>query len=177
MMPAFGTMQIIKAATAVLVVVMTAAAIGIPTWRLQQEREAHAITKLEFETLRAESAQRIADAEAAARAAESKLRSSTHQIREKTNAQVRDLAVERDALAQRLRVAEARLAAASGAVSGSPGAPADGASASGGDGAELPAPIGAADVDEAYRADVIRLNLLACYEQYEQARKTLGAKP
>lgn len=98
-------------------------------------------------------------------------------LRESTDEKLRVLAAQRDDVARRLRIAEA---ARSGGqrepgVSGSAADPSAGSLAFGSSVSQLPGSIGEPDVDEAYRADVLRLHLLACYSQYQRVEEALGA--
>lgn len=125
-------------------------------------------------------ASQIVEAQKQLRDIEAQLVQETAEIRKQTDEKVRALVAQRDTLLRRLRLAE--LAQASGVkppgLSCASPAAAAGQAAPGAGAAELPRPLGEQDVDEALRADTIRLNLLACYVQYERAEaalKSVGA--
>lgn len=109
----------------------------------------------------------------AARETELGLGVSAASTRKETNDQVEALSRQRDDLLKRLRNAESKAATAA-LVSKATAASCAGPAARVGDSAELPATLGQADVEEASRADTIRLHLAACYRQYDEARKALS---
>jgi hypothetical protein len=108
---------------------------------------------------------------------EAQLVRETTTIRKQTDEKVHSLIAQRDALLRRLRLAE--LAQASGGKLPELSCPAPAAAldqvAPGAGATELPRPLGEQDVDEALRADTLRLHLLACYVQYERAEDALKA--
>lgn len=143
------------------------------TFRLHyaELREAKAITTLANE--RASSAEALVASQEETRIAENALSANAAETRKVTNDQVRTLTTQRDVLIKRVRVAEANAATAT-LVSKVTAATSDRAAPQGNHGGELLSTIGEQDVDEAIRADTIRLHLVACYRQYDQARETLS---
>lgn len=109
----------------------------------------------------------------AARETELGLGVSAALTRKETNDQVEALSRQRDDLLKRLRNAESKAATAV-VVSKATAVACTGEAPRVGDPAELPATIGRADVEEASRADTIRLHLAACYRQYDEARQALS---
>lgn len=109
----------------------------------------------------------------AARETELGLGVSAAATRKETNDQVQALSRQRDDLLQRVRIAESKAATAA-LVSKATAVAYTGPAARVGDPAELLGTLGSADVEEATRAETIRLHLAACYRQYEQARQALS---
>lgn len=118
---------------------------------------------------RAVRSQELATAQARMRAEEQELAVAAAEIRRKTNEEIHTYIRQRDALADRVRLAEARAR-----VPSTPAAPSDAAVALVGPRPELLGTIGVADVDEAFRADQIRLELIACYAQYAKAAAAIA---
>jgi len=118
----------------------------------------------------------MAELEAKARATEQSLQTAAAEIREQTNATIRTLSFQRNDLAKRVRLAEARAHHIS-PLPGSDSATSPGAAPLGDYGSELLGSFGEEDVDEAYRADTIRLHLAACYRSYSEAREALKGQP
>jgi Na+-transporting methylmalonyl-CoA/oxaloacetate decarboxylase gamma subunit len=123
----------------------------------------------EWDTERAAQGQALAAAQARVRDLESSLATTAATIRRETNEELTTLASQRDSLANRVRLAEARARVPSSPAGATdvPAGPVD------------PQPLvlgslGTADVDEAYRADTIRLELMACYAQYERVEAALN---
>lgn len=128
---------------------------------------------MELANEKATAATALAVSTIAAREKETVLGSKAADTRKETNEQIRNLTAQRDALLKRVLNAELN-AAAAGVVSKASSATFPGAVAKGGHGGELLGSLGQADVEEALRADSIRLQLAACYRQYEEARKALS---
>lgn len=150
------------------------------TLRLHTSQLAHAAVKTQLSDTnsayaeeRTKAATSLVAAHDAARTAEAGLGAAASEIRKETNDQVSALVTQRDSLRKRVRLAEARAAAAAIMPQAAAVAPARQAP-SGVPRAELLAPIGEEDVVEADRADTIRLHLAACYRQYDKAREALN---
>jgi hypothetical protein len=161
-------------ATAALVLLVL---LGLQTWRLQEAQVDLAQLEAAWAKERTAAAAQRAAKQDATRTVEQGLTQSAHKTRRTTNAQVRTLAAQRSRLLERLRLAEANatVAVPAGDVPGPADAPADRQAPAGSAGAGLPAPLGAEDVREAERADVIRLHLVACYRDYDRAAAALKA--
>lgn len=99
------------------------------------------------------------------------MQSKSAQIEESKNEQIATLSVRASVLAGRVRNAEASAATAR-VVSKTLAAAADEQVATVGDGPVVLGSLGVEDVEEAERADKLRVGLLACYAQYDAA----GAK-
>lgn len=145
--------------------------LGIQSFRLSSSELESAAAKAEFAQVQKEQALKLANATAAARSAEAGLQASAAQTRKQTNDQVLSLSSQRDALLERLRLAQARLA--DPALSGTAAAAGPGEGVPGAAGTLVPAALGAADVREAERAETLRLHLASCYAQYERAQAAL----
>lgn len=148
--------------------------LGTQTWRLHLAQLEVAATTTQLANERAAAAVELAEAQAAARNTETKMNTVAAETRKETHDQVRTLTTQRNALLDRVRRAEARAAAAQ--LPQASATACSGAPASGDHGSELLATIGTADVEEANRADTLRLHLLACYRQYDAAREALSAQ-
>ncbi|HEV6964631.1 MAG TPA: hypothetical protein VK305_04385 [Roseateles sp.] len=151
--------------------IVLAALLGWQTVRLSDEQAAHAKTHLACEAGKRQAADQLAALTADARRKENDLRAAADNTRRKSDEAIAAIARQRDAIAQRLRN-QAKPAAAQ-----LPGAPAPAGAeevAPRGDGPELPGPI-RAGLDEAARAEVIRVELLGCYEAYDAAQKSQQA--
>ena len=109
----------------------------------------------------------------AARETELGLGVSAASTRKETNDQVEALSRQRDDLLKRLHNSESKAAAAA-VVPKATATTCTGEAPRVSDPAELPATIGREDVEEASRADTIRLHLAACYRQYDEAKKALS---
>lgn len=158
---------------AILVVLMLIVGAFWKGWDYGYEYGKNEIQQL-WDRERAALGQVLAAAHARAREAESNLARLQAYITKDINEKVRSLTSQRDNLQRRLRMAEelAKQRAAS-EMSCSAGNPANGEASTGDPGAELPATIGETDVDEALRADVIRLHLVACYAKYDAVQSAL----
>lgn len=138
---------------------------------LTQKDLAKAVDTLDQERAVAQAALTVSTI--AARETELGLGVSAASTRKETNDQVEALSRQRDDLLKRLRNAESKAATAA-LVSKATSASCAGPAARVGDPAELPGTLGSEDVEEASRADTIRLHLVACYRQYDEARKALS---
>lgn len=127
--------------------------------------------RADWQKERVEKATLLAAAVTRNRNTEYDLTEQATQLRKQTNVQVQTLSAQRDGLLQRVRNAEARLAAAH--VPGADPTTVDRQAPAGGDGAELLGTYGEEDVREAERADLIRLHLASCYRQYDRAQEAL----
>lgn len=113
---------------------------------------------------------RLSDAEEEARLSEQRIRESFDQIRKAKDEEIHVISSSRDSLVSRVRDAEARAKAIASGLYGLPSTPNDSSSPSLGErdsGTILLGSLGEADVDEAYRADIIRKELNGCYAAYE----------
>lgn len=106
------------------------------------------------------------------RKTEQGLADSAATVRKEANEKVDAATARADGLLQRVRLAEARAKSLAQVPSTSATA-SDGQAASGDDEPELLGTFGEEDVLEARRAETIRLQLVACYRQYDQARDAL----
>jgi hypothetical protein len=147
--------------------------LGVQRWQLYSIRAELVMTQLLMAQERELATARLVLAQEEYRAKERHLTSTVAATQKETRAQIKVFTGQWGALVQRVRVAEAKTLAARTAVSQATADTADGQTASGDDEPELLASIGVTDVDEARRADEIRISLLACYVQYEAARTTL----
>lgn len=100
---------------------------------------------------------------------EQKLQADASDVRKETNEAIQTVGTHRDVILKRLRTAEANLATAR-LMSRTSSDSSNGTVASGDTGTGLLATIGAEDVDEATRAETIRLHLKACYARYDQVQ-------
>lgn len=108
------------------------------------------------------------------RKVESDLQTQAIESKEEKNELIQDASVRRNDLINRLRLAEARIKEQRRVhVSSNPKDPKDGAITLRDSEQELPQRIGAEDVAEAERAEVIRASLLSCYRDYETVRLKL----
>lgn len=147
--------------------------LALQTVRLDLTQKDLAKAKETLEQEHAVASAAMAVSTIAARETELGLGVSAANTRKETNDQVQTLSRERDALLRRVFIAKANAATAA-IVSKATAASCDGTTPRGDDSAELLGTIGSADVEEATRADTIRLHLAACYEQYDQARQALS---
>lgn len=153
--------------------IIFAAGTAVQSWRLHSTETDLAKAEATLAQERAVSAANLAQAQQDLRTAEAKLTASATRARKEKHEAVRSLTNQRDILLDRLRIAEANARAG---VSGATPNSGDGQATGDDNGAELPGSIGEEDVREATRADEIRLNLLACYKQYEEVRKALAKR-
>jgi len=145
----------------------------VQTLRLHTAQLDQAEAAVALATERREAAVRLAQEQAQVRKTENTLQASAAQTRNDIHAATFAITTERDALLNRVRLAEARAAkAALSRASAAAGTPEAGPV---GDGTGLLATIGSADVDEAYRANLIRVALLGCYRDYDAAEAALKA--
>ena len=144
----------------------------VQTLRLHhsQIQEAEATTTLANE--RSVAASALVKREADTRVTENGLSTGASETRKVTYDQVTNLTNQRDALLKRVRNAEAN--ANKSSVSKACTTTSTGQALDKDVGGELLARIGEKDVDEAIRADTLRLHLKACYLQYDAAREALS---
>lgn len=145
----------------------------VQTVRLHDAQLEVADLRVELESEKATAANALAVSNIAARETEIGLGSKAANTRKETNDQIRNLTAQRDALLRRVLNAELEAAAAA-VVSKASSATFPGGASKGSHGAELPGSLGQEDVEEALRADTIRLHLAACYRQYNEAKKALS---
>jgi hypothetical protein len=165
-----------KSVLAVLVVCLSVIAVKLQwdknglTLVVEKGRVALAEVRAEHAQAVAAAATQVAAVTRVLRVKEGALQESMNNERKSTNEMVANIATERDALRVRL----AAVAATNPTGSGYALAPARlAAPVSGGDQPQLsPALTGL--VDEAARADTIRVSLLACYVAYDAARAALS---
>lgn len=138
---------------------------------IAQTEAEDAIEALANETSLAQAA--LAISNIAAREKEQGLNNSAGATRKETNEKIRTLTAQRDDLLKRVRIAESKAASAAHLSKSNP-ASCSGTASKGSDGAQLLGSLGSADVEEATRADTIRVQLLACYKHYEDAQKALS---
>jgi hypothetical protein len=143
-------------------------------FRLEIEKGKTEIAQVRGEHLAAvtKATEQAAAIQAAARKTEQDLQTAMNEHRRKTNENLATLTSERDSLRVRLQT---ELAAHPPFTYEAPAAPGAGEATTGDHGAILPDPFGSL-VEEAYRADQIRLELRGCYRAYDDARAAL-AKP
>ena len=138
--------------------------------RLASTEVALAHTQAEYAQAVAEAAKQTAADQLKARTTETVLQTALTNQQKDTDAKVNDLVLQRDAL--RVRVQSAGAAHIVYVSSPAPTAgiktPADG-----NNDAKLPDPTQRL-IDEAYRADEIRVNLLQCYADYDRAQAALA---
>lgn len=146
---------------------------GYLAFQLNGSYKAEAKSNKDLADLRQEATQKIADLQEQMRETETLMSRSVAVITEQKNAKFVAVVAERDALLKRVRLAEARAAAAA-RVSQATGTPGDGQAPRLDIDAELLGTFGSEDVEEASRADIIRAGLLACYKQYDAAREALS---
>lgn len=164
---------LIKAYLAVALATVFGGLLIVQTVRLHGAQLEVAELQVEIESEKATAAHALAVSTIEARETEIALGSKAADTRKETNEQIRNLTAQRDALLKRVLNAELN-AAAAGVVSKATSATFPGAVAKGSHGGELLGSLGQEDVEEALRADSIRLQLVACYRQYEAARKALS---
>ena len=128
--------------------------------------------KLTASQLEAKSARTSLNAQVEVRSTETELSNTAADIRKTTNEKINSLTSERDTLLHRVRSAEATARKLQLSKATSTGA--NGQASEGSAGTELLATIGEQDVEEANRADTIRLHLEACYRQYDGAKEALS---
>lgn len=136
---------------------------------LSLEVEKHKVAAAQLE---AQQQAALAQATAKARDTEQALVAKVETIQEESHAQITALAAQRDDLRKRLRAA-ATAARAADSVPTSAAVATTAQATAGSDSPELSGQAGYDLVSEAYRADVIRLQLATCERQYEAAREAL----
>ena len=145
--------------------------LAMQTFRLHASQLEVARMESTLASERAAASAALAAKTAQARRTEQELQQAAHQTRKEKDDAIATLTAHRDALLKRLRDAQH---AAGTRLPGTAATASTGQAALGDGGSWLPAPLGEQDVDEAHRADVIRLALLACYRQYDAARQALS---
>lgn len=156
-------------------IVLGLALSGLQTLRLSNERTAHERTRTQMaeartghETERRVLAEKLSELTNKAKEAEFALAEQAAQERKALNEQITSLSAARRDLERRLRVQSANAATAALMPSTSP--PAEpGQAARVDDAAELSPAVGRL-LDEAQRADSLRLALLSCYRTYDAAK-------
>lgn len=142
----------------------------VQTYRLYTTQLELVTVREEWSGERAAAAAALAAKAAQARATEQTLQAVADQTRKEKQDEITALAAHRDALLKRLR----SLQSSGTRLPGTSPATSTGTVAAGSDDTRIPAEIGEQDVEEAMRADTIRISLLACYRQYAAARKALN---
>lgn len=137
-----------------------------------QLAEAKAITTLANE--RAESNATALAKQERVRNAERSLFNDSSESRKQINDQVRVLSARNASLLERVRLAEERSSTGRANLPSTASTTGTGQAGTGDSGAELLGSLGTADVQEASRADLIRLHLASCYRDYDRARETLS---
>lgn len=155
----------------VLVALVLVSLLGFQTWRLGQAQLEIAELQSQYASEKAAAMERLALANKKARDVEEGLNEKVALQERIGNEKIHAISVQRDALVVRVRRAKA---AAHTRVSKATADPADDPSGRVGDAAELSGSLGVEDVEEAARADTIRVELLTCYAQYEAARLALN---
>ncbi len=146
--------------------------LGLQTWRLHTAQIDLATNLVAIAGVRTKAATDLAESEKKARETESTLNESAAQTRKETNEKITDLTARSTSLLDRVRIAEAR--AATTKLSQASTTTSDGSVAGRSDGTELLGSLGTADVEEATRAETIRLHLKACYADYNRVAKALS---
>ena len=147
----------------------------VQTWRLHGAELAKAEAVVALATERREAAVQLAQEQAQVRKTENNLQASAATTREQIHEATQAISSERDAILERVRSAEARQRKLLAAVSSATSVASIAEAGPQGHGTEVLATIGAADVDEASRADLIRAALLGCYRDYDSARAALAS--
>jgi hypothetical protein len=147
--------------------------VGVETRRLHngQLEELEAKTTLSNE--RAAAAVALAKQEQEHRDKERSLQASANQSRKETDEALRLSTTRRDDLLKRLRNTKT---ATNHCVSEATTTTSNAATGSADPGSELLGSLGEEDVQEAGRAESIRLDLISCYRQYGDARKVLESQ-
>ena len=146
--------------------------LGLQTWRLHTTTITMATERVAIANERAQASAERMKMESGIRVVENSLQVAAAQTRKESNAALQTINTDRDRLVNRLRSAEAN-AATSKLVSKLPSDSSAGQAITGNNGAEFPATIGEQDVQEASRADTIRVELNSCYSQYDKAAESL----
>ena len=148
------------------VLILCAGLLVIQTVRLFQAQR----TVLQYEKLQLDATTAAAVARSEVRSTEAGLKAAYEVNRRALNDQVKTLSHTRDILYKRLRVAETNTPCQVSSAASHPDA---GTAPQRGVESELHGPVVPTELDEAYRADLIRVHLLNCQTQYEQVREML----
>ncbi len=127
-------------------------------------------SKSEFDRMTSEYIGKALESERVARDKEQQLRGFTDKLREQTDAQINSLTADVTALRKRLSYLPTRPAGDPGSANASFGQAAKGCA-----GPILYRDTAEALADEAQRADVIRINLGACYDAWDRAKEIMEA--
>lgn len=128
--------------------------------------------KSEIQQIELDNITKLAKAQAETLKAQQQIQKSTEAIRKETNAQIKNITVQRDALLARVRNAEQ---AADAGMSEASSDSSLGRITLGEIEPEFLATIGTEDVEEAGRADEIRLQLISCYREYNGVKAAIDA--
>ncbi len=142
---------------------------------LEQTRTAAAEREAEYQAERARAAAQLAEASEAVIETQNKWTAAIAEERTRTDETIRTLQRRADDLRQRLRNATQAGGPTATIAAADPGAATDAATASGSAGAVVSGAPGIDLVTEALRADTIRVELIACYRNYEDVRTALAA--
>lgn len=145
------------------------ALLALQTWRLHAAQLAHQVLIAQHAAQIADQQRQLAEATARARNTEQHLVTQAAKSEELKNAEIATARATADTLRRRLRDA----AATASLVSATATATGLADPAAGGDRSEFPEELGSRLISEAERGEKIRIALLACYKQYEDARKAL----
>lgn len=159
---------------AVTLFLLTAGIAIVQTVRLHTAELDKADAEIALATARQQAADKRTQYQAQVRQVDNSLQASADQTREQINEATQSIAAQRDALLERVRLAEAAKRQLLAAVSKATSAPSDAEAVPVGSGTQLLATIGSADVDEAARAERVRVALVGCYKDYETARAELA---
>ena len=143
------------------------------TLELEKTRTIAAEREAEYQVERARAAVQLAAAANAVSETQVAWTAAMHDERAKTNETIRHLHRTADDLRRRLRSAEEARRAYAAAARENTGAAADAETAERSVAAVVPGETGIDLVSEALRADTIRVNLIACYEDYDRVRDAL----
>jgi hypothetical protein len=147
--------------------------LGIQSYRVATAQAAEWKAKNTLSTAQATVAANLALGESKNRKTEGDLVAKAADTRKDTNEKTTVVYRDSDALLKRLRIAESNLATERlMSKAGTIGS--NGQASTGSNGGEVPTEIGEEDVQEAKRADLIRIGLTACYKQYDEAREALS---
>jgi hypothetical protein len=159
--------------------ITAASLLGLQTWRLHSEQLQHAALKVEVAAERQAAAQANANQHAQFRKTEINLANDAAASRKDTHGKVSSLNDQRDRLLVGSRSMRGQSSGTSGIGTGTAAA-VDRQAGPISDGTGLHGPAGAAsavfdvdEVNEAFRADLIRIHLLACYRDYDRAQAAL----
>jgi hypothetical protein len=147
--------------------------LAVQTWRLHNAQLEELQAKATLSNERAAASLSLAKQEKAHREKELSLQATADQTRKETNEAINLSATRRDVLLKRLRQSKP---SANRCVSEATSATSTTYAGSAAVGSVFPGSLGEEDVQEASRGDLIRVELIACYRQYEDARKALNAQ-